>query len=61
MLKEEAKEIIELSAACSRLVGYLSALDDSENITASYINRLKEYYIFNLKNAVQTFVDKMEE
>ncbi len=57
--KEETKEIIELTAACSGLMGYLSALEDKDCVTDAYITRLKQYYIVSLRNAVKPFIDKM--
>ena len=59
--KEETKEIIELTAACSGLIGYLSALDDCDCITEEYVKRLKDYYIVDLETAVKPFIDKMRE
>jgi hypothetical protein len=59
--KKEMKEIINLSVAGSALKGYLSALDDAENINEGYRKRMQEYYIKNLDSAIKIFTDKFEE
>ena len=65
LLENETKEIINLSAVTSSLVGYLSALDgveDNDDFNwVNYKRRLEDYYIKNLQAAVKVFVDRLGE